>query len=310
MPETSSPKSRIPAAPALALAIAMFSSSCGGGASGAGPASSPAPAQPAGPGVSAISESGGIPAGYRVVWADEFDVAGLPDAAKWSYDTDRNAAGWYNNELQYYANARARNSRVENGFLTITAHKEDLSTLGVADWSGQRYSSARLITRDKASWRYGFFEVRAKLPCGTGSWPAIWTLSSPPQTRWPDDGEIDIMEHVGFDQGVVHATVHTGAYNHTRGNQRGATTTIADLCNEFHRYQLTWTATRITIGIDDRNFYQYSNDGSGNAAWPFDSPQFLILNIAVGGDWGGQKGVDDAIFPLQMQVDYVRVYQP
>jgi beta-glucanase (GH16 family) len=251
-----------------------------------------------------------MPGGYRLAWSDEFDVAGLPDAGKWNYDTFRNSAGWFNNELQYYANARAENSRVENGLLIITARKEDLSTLGVNDWSGQRYSSARLLTSGKASWRYGFFEVRAKLPCGTGSWPAIWTLSEPPQTSWPDDGEIDIMEHVGFDQGVVHGTVHTGAYNHTRGNQRGATVTLADLCTEFHRYQLNWTATRITIGVDDRNYYQYSNDNSGNAEWPFDSPQYLILNIAVGGDWGGQMGVNDAIFPVQMLVDYVRVYQP
>jgi beta-glucanase (GH16 family) len=260
--------------------------------------------------VSAIDEAGGIPGGYRLAWSDEFDVAGLPDATRWNYDTDRNSAGWYNNELQYYSNARPENSRVENGLLLITARKEDLSTLGVNDWSGQRYSSARLLTRDKAAWRYGFFEIRAKLPCGTGTWPAIWTLSAAPQIRWPEDGEIDIMEHVGFDPGVVHGTVHTDAFNHTRGNQRGAATTIPDLCAAFHRYQLNWTAARITIGVDDRNFYQYSNDNSGNAEWPFDSPQYLILNIAVGGDWGGQMGVNDAVFPVQMQVDYVRVYQP
>ena len=297
-------------APLLALAIAMISSACGGEGTDSPPVSPPPPPQPAGPGVPAISETGGIPSGYHVVWSDEFDVAGLPDATKWSYDIERNSAGWYNNELQYYANARAENSRVENDLLVITARKEDLSVAGLSDWSGQKYSSARLMTRDKASWRYGFIEVRAKLPCGVGSWPAIWTLSTPPQTGWPDDGEIDIMEHVGFDHGVVHGTVHTGAYNHVRGNQRGATTTIPDLCAEFHRYQLTWTATRITIGVDDRNYYQYSNDNSGNAEWPFESPQFLILNVAVGGDWGGQMGVNDSIFPIEMQIDYVRVYQP
>ena len=172
---------------------------------------------------------------------------GLPDATKWSYDIERNSAGWFNNELQYYGNARVENSRVENGMLVITARREDLSTAGLPDWSGQRYSSARLVTRDKASWTYGFIEVRAKLPCGVGTWPAIWTLSMPPQTGWPDDGEIDIMEHVGFDPGVVHGTVHTGAYNHTRGNQRSATTNVADACNEFHRYQMTWSASRITV---------------------------------------------------------------
>jgi len=300
----------------LALAIVALSSGCGGGGSGstsapapASPPPPPPPPQPTGPGTAAINESGGIPAGFRLAWSDEFDVDGLPDGAKWDYDVDRNAAGWHNNELQYYAKARAENSRVENGQLVITARREDLSTLGFPDWGAQRYSSARLVTRGKASWTYGFVEVRAKLPCGTGTWPAIWTLSTPPQAAWPDDGEIDIMEHVGFDPGVVHGTVHTGAFNHSRGNQRSATTTVADACTQFHRYQLHWTPTRIAIGIDDRNYYQYSNDGSGNAEWPFDSPQYLILNIAVGGDWGGQMGVDDAVFPVRLEVDYVRVYQ-
>jgi beta-glucanase (GH16 family) len=244
------------------------------------------------------------------VWSDEFEAPGLPDGSKWSYDIDRNAAGWYNNELQYYANARAENSQVQNGMLVITARREDLSTAGLADWGGQKYSSARLVTRDRIGWTRGFFEIRAKLPCGVGTWPAIWTLSSPPQTAWPDDGEIDIMEHVGFDPGVIHGTVHTGAYNHTRNNHRNNRITIPDACTEFHKYQMHWTANRITVGVDDRDYFQYSNDGTGNPSWPFDSPQYLILNIAVGGDWGGQQGVDDAVFPVRMEVDYVRVYQP
>ncbi|HEX6637911.1 MAG TPA: glycoside hydrolase family 16 protein [Steroidobacteraceae bacterium] len=242
-----------------------------------------------------------------MVWSDEFDTPGLPDTGKWDYDIDRNSAGWYNNELQYYANARLENSRVENGNLVLTARREDLTTL--PDWGGQHYSSARLLTRGKATWTYGFIEIRAKLPCGRGTWPALWMLSAPPQTTWPDDGEIDIMEHVGFDPGVVHGTMHTAAYNHTRNNSRTATTTVADACTAFHKYQLTWTANQIKVGVDDRNYYQYSNDHSGNAEWPFDSPQYLILNVAVGGDWGGQMGVDDSIFPVQMEVDYVRVYQ-
>jgi beta-glucanase (GH16 family) len=294
----------------LAITTALFSSACGGEGTGSPPVSSPTPPQPTGPGAPGISEAGGIPAGFRLAWSDEFSVAGLPDSTKWSYDIERNAAGWYNNELQYYGNARAENSIVENGLLVITARREDLSTAGLPDFGGQRYSSARLVTRGKASWTQGFFEVRAKLPCGRGTWPAIWTLSNPPQSQWPDDGEIDIMEHVGFDPGVVHGTVHTGAFNHTRGNHRSATTSIPDACTQFHRYQLGWTGTRITVGVDDRNYFQYSNDNSGNAEWPFDSPQYLILNIAVGGDWGGQMGVDDAIFPARMEVDYVRVYQP
>jgi len=293
----------------LALTTAIFSSACGGGGTGSPPVSSPAPPQPTGPGTPTIDEAGGVPANYRLVWSDDFDVDGLPDPAKWDYDVERNFAGWYNNEAQYYARARAQNSNVAGGSLIITARKEDLGGAGFGDWGGQRYSSARLVTRGKAAWTYGFVEIRAKLPCGRGSWPALWMLSAPPQTAWPDDGEIDIMEHVGFDPGVVHGTMHTLAYNHTKNNSRTATTTIPDACTAFHRYQLTWTANRIEVGVDDRNYFQYANDGSGNAEWPFDSPQYLILNIAVGGDWGGQMGIDDTIFPVRMEVDYVRVYQ-
>jgi beta-glucanase (GH16 family) len=305
----SSPILSIPSFISAVALSTLAALGCGGEGDGSSPAASPLPVQPTGPGEPAISETGGIPSGYSLAWSDDFDVPGLPDTTRWSYDVERNSAGWYNNELQYYADARAENSAVVGGMLRITARREDLSTLGLPDWSGQRYSSARLITRGKAAWTYGFVEVRARLPCGRGTWPAIWTLSSPPEGRWPDDGEIDIMEHVGFDPGVVHGTVHTGGYNHTRGNHRSARTQVPDACNEFHRYQMHWTPTRITAGIDDRNFYQYSNDGSGNAAWPFDSPQYLILNVAVGGDWGGQQGVDDAVFPATLEIDYVRVYQ-
>ena len=160
----------------LAITAAIFSSACGGGGTGSPPVSSPPPPQPTGPGAPAIDEPGGIPAGFHLVWADEFDAAGLPDDNKWAYDIDRNFAGWYNNELQYYANARAENSRVENGSLIITARREDLSTLGLTDWGGQLYSSARLVTRGKAAWTYGRIEIRAKLPQGQGTWPAIWML--------------------------------------------------------------------------------------------------------------------------------------
>jgi beta-glucanase (GH16 family) len=293
----------------LAITTALLSA-CGGETPIGNPHdSSPTSRKPTSPGDPVISEARGIPTGYRLVWSDEFDVAGLPDSTRWSYDTERNSAGWYNNELQYYARARAENSRVENGMLVITARREDLSGAGFGDWSGQRYSSARLLSRHKTGWTYGFYEIRAKLPCGRGTWPAIWTLSSPPQSAWPDDGEIDIMEHVGFDPGVVHGTVHTGAYNHTRNTHRSNRVTILTVCSDFHRYQLHWTQDRITVGVDDLHYFQYSNDGSGNPAWPFDSPQYLILNIAVGGDWGGRQGVDDTVFPVQMEIDYVRVYQ-
>lgn len=145
-----------------------------------------------------------VPAGYKLVWSDEFDRNGLPDASKWVYDGQANKTGWYNSELQYYAVRRARNSRVDNGRLIITALKERLQS--EADYGGQNYSSARLITRGKASWTYGFFDIRARLPCGRGTWPAFWMLG-PDSIPWPDNGEIDIMEQVGKDPGKITAHV-------------------------------------------------------------------------------------------------------
>ena len=145
-----------------------------------------------------------MPAGYNLVWQDEFDIAGLPSSTKWAYDTEANQTGWYNNEKQYYAAARLQNSEVKNGKLIITARKEALTS--AADYGGQQYTSARLITNGKASWTYGHFEIRAKMPCGKGTWPAIWTLGTV-NDPWPANGEIDIMEHVGMDPTTVHGTI-------------------------------------------------------------------------------------------------------
>ena len=226
----------------IAVTTAIFSSACGGEGTGSPPVSPPTPPQPTGPGTPAISETGGIPAGFSLVWSDEFADAGLPDAGEVELRHRAQCGGLVQ---QRAAVLRQRAPReLERRQRPADDHRAARGPIycGLPDWGGQRYSSARLITRDKASWTYGFFEVRAKLPCGVGTWPAIWMLSTPPQTRWPDDGELDIMEHVGFDAGVVHATAHTGAFNHTRGNHRTATTTIPDACNEFHRYQMHWSA--------------------------------------------------------------------
>ena len=249
------------------------------------------------------------PAGFRLVWSDEFDQKrGFPDPSHWAYDTSRNSTGWVNEELQYYAAERRENSRIENGVLIIEARRE--STAAFKDNGGQQYTSARLLTKGLQAWTYGFFEIRAKLPCGRGTWPAIWMLGATPGLGWPEMGEIDIMEHVGFDPGVVHGTVHTKAYNHVINTQRTATVAIPDACTAFHRYQLTWTPRQITIGHDDRNYFEFARESqAGPDRWPFDAPQYLILNLAVGGTWGGQQGVDDAIFPVRMEIDYVRVYQ-
>ena len=255
-----------------------------------------------------VDEPGGLPPGYQLVWSDEFSSDGLPDSRKWVYDVASNRKGWANAELQYYAAARTENSRIEKGNLILEARREE--TRAFDDSGGQRYTSARLITRGTQSWTYGFFEIRAKLPCERGSWPAIWMLNATPGAAWPDKGEIDIMEHVGFDPGVVHGSVHTKAYNHVIDTHRTATVTIPDACKAFHRYQLTWTADSILIGYDDRNYFRFDKESQGgHDVWPFDAPQFLLLNIAVGGTWGGQQGVDDNAFPMRMVIDYVRVHQ-
>jgi beta-glucanase (GH16 family) len=242
-----------------------------------------------------------IPANYKLVWADEFSVDGLPDASKWEYDTARNKQGWANRELQYYSNARAENAIVKNGRLIITARKESLSL--AKDWGGQRYTSARLFTRGKADWTYGFFEVRAKLPCGKGTWPAIWMLGS--KGAWPDDGELDIMEQVGSEPARLTSAVHMAAGH--GGHGIGGASQIADACQAFHNYQMLWTVDGVRFGVDGFEHLHYPNLKLGPRAWPFDAPHFMLLNLAIGGDLGGE--VDDRIFPRTMEIDYVRVYQ-
>lgn len=234
-----------------------------------------------------------------LLWSDEFEMDGLPDPANWDYDVGDH--GWGNNELEYYSKSDPRNARVENGTLIIEALADPGHPKG--------YSSARLVTRGKAAWKYGYIEVRAKLPSGVGTWPAIWML--PEENRyggWPKNGEIDIMEHVGFDPGKVHGTVHTEAFNHAIGTQKGAQKMVPDFSEEFHTYAIDWTAAKIDFFIDGQKYFTFGNSGKDYQEWPFDQPFHLILNIAVGGNWGGAQGVDPAIWPQRMEVDYVRVF--
>jgi beta-glucanase (GH16 family) len=249
------------------------------------------------------------PAGYALVFGDEFNTGTMPDAAKWDYATERNAEGWFNQEKQYYARARPENARIENGRLIIEARAETLDPRQYADWSGQKYTSARLLTRGKASWTFGFFEIRAKLPCGIGTWPAIWTLPEDPKVVWPNGGELDIMEHVGFVPGEINQTVHTKAFNFGSGTQKTTKFQVADACNAMHRYQMLWTPDFILMGVDDQPKFMFRKVKKDRARWPFDQPHHLLLNIAVGGSWGGQKGIRPDAFPAKMEVDYVRIYQ-
>jgi beta-glucanase (GH16 family) len=246
----------------------------------------------------------------RLVWSDEFSSEGYPDSTKWDYDTARNQIGWYNHELQYYASNRLENAQVLGGNLIITARKESLT--GAPDYGGQGYTSARMLTRGKASWTYGFFEVRAKLPCSLGTWPAIWMLGT--GGVWPDDGEIDLMEQRGgsaTDKTVVLGTIHTRAYNYfngTLGPGQGSSKSVNDACTNFHSYQLLWDGGKLAIGVDGVTYFAYTKPTPSDATtWPFDNPQYLILNLAMGGDLGGT--VPSGFISDQMVVDYVRVYQ-
>ena len=239
---------------------------------------------------------------YEMVWNDEFDNNGLPDKTKWSYDTEGNEDGWGNFEAQHYTEANLKNAGVENGILHITARKEDCS--------GKKYTSARLVS--KANWKYGKIEVNAKLPPGRGTWSAIWIMPggwSFNDGNWPDIGEIDIMEHVGHDLGVIHASAHSKDYQWQKETQKTATISVPDVSEKFHSYILEWTPDVLKAFVDDSLYFEYKNEGLGETKWPYDKPFYLIMNVAVGGAWGSMQGIDEDAFPQTMEIDYVRIYQ-
>jgi beta-glucanase (GH16 family) len=215
-----------------------------------------------------------------------------------AYEVQR--PGWVNHELQNYTNRRWENARIENGALVIEARR---------DGYGGEYSSARLKTQGKASWTHGRIEARIQLPSGWGTWPAFWMMPDDQSRGWPACGEIDIMEHVGYDPDVVHATTHTKAHNHLNGQQRQGTTGVPGATAGYRTYVVEWYPGKMSFFVDGRQFHTSPNDGTGDDAWPFNKNFHIILNLAVGGDWGGARGVDPNIWPRQMRVDYVRVYQ-
>ncbi|MBN1412137.1 MAG: family 16 glycosylhydrolase [Spirochaetales bacterium] len=237
---------------------------------------------------------------WELVWSDEFDNTGLPDPKKWSFEVK--GPGWVNNEKQNYTD-RLENAGVKDGILSINALKDN--------YQGFPYSSARIITRGKGDWLYARVEVRAKLPKGRGTWPAIWMYPTDDMCYgggWPDSGEIDIMEHVGYEQGRVHASTHCNKYYFKTNNQKTAIINVPDCSEVFHVYSVERYPDRIDIYLDDQKYFTYRNPGKDWTYWPFDKPFFLILNVAIGGDWGGIGGIDENMFPVSMEVDYVRVY--
>ncbi|RNA01063.1 glycoside hydrolase [Brachionus plicatilis] len=229
----------------------------------------------------------------QLLWSDEFDSLSN-FMANWNQETGGH--GWGNNELQYYTNNN-ENTEISNGMLTIHTRKEWKNNL--------KFTSAKLLSTKK--FRYGVYEMKAKLPYGRGTWSAFWLLSARRPSNWPNNGEIDIMEHVGYEQNVVHATIHCKDFNHIIDTQIQRSTQVNDASNQFHLYQLYWSEKSIRGYVDAKIYFRYDRPANGNNDnWPFDDEFSIILNTAVGGEWGGALGIDDNIFPQKYVIDYVR----
>ena len=246
---------------------------------------------------------------WELVWTDEFESEEIDDG-KWNKLLWR--PGWVNNESQAYTD-RDTNLFLRDGKLVIRSLIEP----GYAgtDYTGTGYNadftSGRLNTAGLAAWTYGKFDIRAKLPKGNGSWPAIWMLGSNISTvGWPHCGEIDIMEHVGHDDGNIHASIHTTDYNHMIGTQKSGQVTVPTATDSFHVYSLEWDSTYIRYLVNDDPYFFIYNDSNGDEnKWPFNNPHYIILNLAIGGDWGGAQGIDNSAFPMEMEVDFIQVFK-
>lgn len=242
---------------------------------------------------------------WELVWSDEFDGEGLPDTSKWSYNVGN--WGWGNNEPQYYTANRTKNARQENGALIIEAHQNDMD---------QPWTSARLTTQGKFAFQYGKIEFRAKVPPGRGTWAAGWLLgeSYRDEISWPYCGEIDVLECVGYEindttgKGRNHSTCHTRAYYFKQGNQIGAEIEVDSMYQKYHDYTIEWYPDRIEAFVDGEYFFTYDKNAN-ELEWPFDNPQNIILNLAVGGGWGGAQGIDTSWASHRYILDYVRVFQ-
>ena len=228
----------------------------------------------------------------KAVFFDEFNVDGAPDSSKWGYDLG-NSNGWGNNEAQYYTN-RTQNAVVSNGTLKINLIKEA--------YQGYNYTSARLLSKGKYSMKYGKVEIRAKIPSGGGTWPALWMLGDNiDSVGWPACGEIDIMEHVGNQLNKIYGTLHYPG--RSGGNADGASVMISNATTEFHIYSMEWNASTIKIYVDNQLFFTYNNNPNS----PFNQNFFFIMNVAMGGNFGGT--IDPNVTNATMEVDYIRVYQ-
>jgi len=263
----------------LAAALAVFLAACGGAS--LAPKATPIPAPP----------------GMKLVWHDEFDGAAI-DKANWTYDLG--AGGWGNGEAQFYTN-RPENARVEKGLLIIEARQEK--------YEGSYYTSARLKTQRLREFQYGRIEARLKVPAGAGLWPAFWMLGADFNgSNWPDCGEIDIMEYVGREPDLIMGTAHGPGYSGALGLGKWNRQKY-NIADDFHTYAIEWQADQIKWFYDGAEYFTLTRADVGDRQWVFDHPFFIILNLAIGGTLGGVIGLD-TVFPAQLQVDYVRVFQP
>lgn len=237
---------------------------------------------------------------WKLEWSDEFNRGPAPDSRNWTYEK-----GYIRNgEAQYYTVDRRENARIEDGKLVIEARKDN--------WNGNKITSASLTTSGKHEFLYGRIEARAKVPTGRGTWPAIWTLGTNiGKVGWPRCGEIDILENVGFDPKRVHANIHVHDYNHTKGTGKGNNIDGGEPWTKFNVYAVEWYPDRMEFFFNDTRYFVFRKEaGAGEDKWPFDKPQYLIMNLAIGGGWGGQKGIDESLFPHRYEIDYVRFYKP
>ena len=263
--------------------------------------------EPAARGAAATKPAVVAPAGYKLVWADEFDVDGLPDPKKWGYEE-----GYVRNgESQFYTTARKENARVENGVLILECRKDSYKIPKDAPNADGKtvatYTSASIHTLGKASWQYGRMEVRAKLPHGQGVWPAIWMMGDNiPKVGWPACGELDIMEFVGHTPDKIHGTLHWRIAGEHKS--AGASTKADKPWEDIHVYAAEWSPEKVDLYYDQTKYNTVDlkkTDDSGDNS--FHKPFYMILNFALGGNWGGK--VDDAVLPARFEVDYVRVFQ-
>jgi len=241
-----------------------------------------------------------FPQKYVLVWSDEFNTPGLPDSTKWSYEEGM----LRNNELQYYTSKRLENARIEDSVLILEARKEN--------FEGSDYTSASIRSKNTGDWKYGKFEIRAKVPAGKGTWPALWMLPTNNEYgEWPKSGEIDIMEYIGVEPQNIFYTTHfqgTGSSGHESSGS-GATNSIQNPWEQFIKFTLIWTPEKMEWYANDIKYHTYAKPADDYRVWPFDKEFYLILNLAYGGNWGGYAGVDDSKLPHKFLIDYVRVYQ-